>query len=60
MGNAYFLHFDLVPTLNRVVVVSPDFAATESVIAPIDTRWVRCPVLRNSVSFWEYSENSVT
>jgi len=41
VSSAYFLHFDLVPTLNRVVVVPPDLATTECVVAPIDSRWVR-------------------
>ena len=41
-GSAYFLHFDLVPMLNRVVVASRDLATTERVVAPIHARWVRC------------------
>ena len=40
MARAYFLHFKLVPMLNRVLVLSPDLATTERVVAPVHPRWV--------------------
>ena len=42
VGGTDLGHFNLVPMLNRVGIVPPDFATTERVVAPIYIRWMRC------------------
>ena len=42
LGGTDLFHFDLVPTLNRVGVVSQDLPATECVVAPIYVRRMHC------------------